>query len=87
MSWFAHFSHDLPFVEGLPPIGYVVNLLILPVADYHYPDVALSSVDANLTLPLGALNQNLFLIRSSSFPQTAPIVRTRFDLNLEQERT
>ena len=66
MSWFAHFSHDLPFVEGLPPIGYVVNLPIPPGADYHYSDVALSLVDANLTLPFDALNQNLFLIRSSS---------------------
>ena len=66
MSWFAHFSHDLPFVEGLPPIGHVVNLLIPPGADYHYSDVALSLVDANLTLPFDALNQNLFLIRSSS---------------------
>ena len=69
-AWFAHFSHDLPFVEGLPPIGYVV---------------ALSLVDANLTPPFCALNQNLFLIRSSKSPQTAPIVRTNFDLNLEQE--
>ena len=48
---FAHFSHDLLFVEGLPPIGYVVNLLIPPGADYHYLDVARSSVDVNLTLP------------------------------------
>ena len=86
-AWFAHFSHDLPFVKGLPPIGYVVNLLILPGADYHCPDVALSLVDANLTPPFSALNQNLFLIRSSNFPQTAPIVRTNFDLNPEQEWT
>ena len=64
-----------------------MNLLISLGADYHYPDVALLSVDANLTLPLGALNQNLFLIRSSSFPQTTPIVRTSFGLNLEQEWT
>ena len=56
-----------------------------PGADCHYPDVALSLVDAKLTLPFCALNQNLFLIRSSSFPQTAPIVKTRFDLNPEQE--
>ena len=80
-------SLSLSFVKGLPPIGYVVNLLIPPVADYHYPDVALSLVDANLTLPFCALNQNLFLIRSSNFPQTAPIVRTKFDLNPEQEWT
>ena len=79
---FAHFSHGLPFVEGLPPIGYVVNLLIPPDADCYYPDVALSLVDANLTLPFCALNQNLFLIRSSKSPQTAPIVRTN---NPEQE--
>ena len=59
-------SHDLPCVEGLPPIGYAVNPLIPLGADYHYLDVALSSVDANLTLPFGALNQNLFLIRSSN---------------------
>ena len=65
-AWFAHFSHDLPFVEGLPPIGYVVNLPIPPGTDYHYPDVALSLVDVNLTLPFDALDQNLFLIRSSN---------------------
>ena len=65
-AWFARFSHDLPFVKSLPPIGYVVNLLIPPGADYYYPDVALSSVDANLTLSFCALKQNLFLIRSSN---------------------
>ena len=85
-AWFAHFSHDLPFVKGLPPIGYVVNLLILPGADYHCPDVALSLVDTNLTLPFCVLNQNLFLIIKQS-PQTAPIVRTIFGLNPEQEWT
>ena len=86
-AWFAHFSHDLPFVEGLPPIGYVVNLLIPHGAYYHCPDVALSLVDANLAPPFYALNQNLFLIRSSKSPQTALIVRTNFDLNPEQEWT
>ena len=64
-----------------------MNLLVPLGADYHYPDVALSSVDANLTLPFGALNQNLLLIRSSNFPQTALVVRTRFDLDPEQEWT
>ena len=52
-----------------------------PGADCHYPDVALSLVDANLILPFYALNPNLFLIKSSNSPQTAPIVRTRFGLN------
>ena len=61
-------SLSLSFVKGLPPIGYVVNLLILPGADYHCPDVTLSLVDANLTPPFYALNQNLFLIRSSKIP-------------------
>ena len=86
-AWFAHFCHDLPFVEGLPPIGYIVNLLIPPGADCHYPDVALSLVDANLTPPFCALNQNLLLISSSRFLQMTPIVRTSFDLNPEQEWT
>ena len=45
-----------------------MNLPIPPGADYHYPDVALSLVDANLTLPFGALNQNLLLIRLSKIP-------------------
>ena len=79
-AWFIHFLHDLPFVEGSPLSYYVVNLLIPPGADYHYPDVARSSVDANLILPFSALNQNLLLIRLS-FPQTAPIIRTVFGLN------
>ena len=64
-AWFAHFPRDLPFVEGSPLSYYVVNLLIPPGADYYYPDVALSSVDANLILPFSTLNQNLLLIRSS----------------------
>ena len=74
-----------PSVEGGPPSSYAANLLMSPGADCHYPDVALPLVDANLILPFYALNLNLFLIRSSSFPQTVPIVRTRFDLNPEQE--
>ena len=84
-AWFAHFAHDLPFVEGGPPSSYAANLLMPLGADCHYPDVALPLVDANLILPFYALNPNLFLIRSSSSPQTAPIVRTRFNLNPEQE--
>ena len=72
---FAHFPHDLPFVKGSPLSCYVVNLLILPGADYYYPDVAQSSVDVNLILPFSIINQNLFL------PQTAPIVRTGFGSN------
>ena len=52
-----------------------------PGVDCHYPDVALSLVDANLILPFYALDPNLFLIRSSNFSQTAPIVRSRFGLN------
>ena len=39
-----------------------------PGADCHYPNVAPPSVDTNLILPFYALNQNLFLIRSSKFP-------------------
>ena len=66
-AWFTHFPHDLPFVEGFPLSDYVVNLLIPPGADYHYPDVAQSSVDAKLILPFSALNQDLLLIRSN-FP-------------------
>ena len=80
-AWFAHFAHDLPSVEGGPPSSYAANLLMPPGADCHYPNVALPLVDANLILPFYALNPNLFLIRSSNFPQTAPIVRTKFDLN------
>ena len=80
-GWFAHFAHDLPSVKGGPPSSYATNLLMSPGADCHYPDVALPLVDANLILPFYALNPNLFLIRSSNFPQTAPIVRTKFDLN------
>ena len=64
-AWFAHFPHDLPFVVGSPLSYYVMSLLIPLDADYHYPDVARSSVDANLILPFSALNQNLLLIRSS----------------------
>ena len=78
---FAHFLHDLPFVEGLQLSYYIRNLLILPGTDYHFPDVARSSVDANPILPFSALNQNLLLIRSSLSPQTAPIVRTSFGLD------
>ena len=82
---FAHFAHNLPFVEDELLSNYVVNLLMPPGADYHCLDVALPSVDVNLIPPSCALNPNLFLIRSSSFPQTAPIVRTRFDLDPKQE--
>ena len=53
------------FVEGSQLSYYVGNPLIPPGADYHYPDVARLSVDANLILPFSALNQNLLLIRSS----------------------
>ena len=82
---FAHFAHNLPSVEDELLSNYVGNLLMPPGADCHCPDVALPLVDANLIPPSCALNPNLFLIRSSSFPQTAPIVRTRFNLNPEQE--
>ena len=81
----AHFAHNLPFVEDELPSNYVVNLLMPPGADCHCPDVALPLVDANLIPPFCALNPNLFLIRSSSFPQTTPIVRTRFDVSSKRE--
>ena len=81
----AHFAHNLPSVEDELLSNYVVNLLMPPSADCHCPDVALLLVDANLIPPSCPLNPNLFLIRSSSFPQTAPIVRTRIDSNPEQE--
>ena len=82
---FAHFAHNLPFVEDELLSDYIVNLLMSPGADYHCLDVALPLVDVNLIPPSCALNPNLFLIRSSSFPQTAPIVRTSFDLNPKQD--
>ena len=82
---FAHFAHNLPFVAGELLSNYVVNHLMPPGADYHCLDVALPSVDVNLIPPSCALNPNLFPIRSSSFPQTAPIVRTSFDLDPTQE--
>ena len=78
---FAHFLHDFPFVEGLQLSYYVGNPLIPLGVDYHYPNVVRLSVDANLILPFSALNRDLLLIRSSLFPQTAPIVRTSFDLD------
>ena len=84
-AWFAHFAHDLPSVEDGLPSNYAANLLMPLSADCHYPDVALPLVDANLIPPSCALNPNLFLIRSSSSPQTAPIVRTRTDWNPERE--
>ena len=82
---FAHFAHNHPFVVGVLLSNYVVNHLMPPGADYRCPDMALPSVDVNLIPPSCALNPNLFLIRSSSFPQTAPIVGTRFDLNPKRE--
>ena len=85
-AWFAHFAHELPFVEGGPPSNYAANPLKPPGADCHYPDVALPLVEANLILLFYALNPDLFLIRSSSFPQTAPIVRTGLDLDPKRER-
>ena len=84
-AMFAHFAHNLPSVEDELLSNYVVNLLIPPGADCHRLDVALPLVDVNLIPPSCALNPNLFLIRSSSSPQTAPIVRTRIGSNLEQE--
>ena len=83
---FAHFAHDLPSVEDGLPSNYAANLLMPPGVDCHYPAVALPLVDANLILPFYALNPDLFLIRSSSFPQTAPIVKTGFDLDPKRER-
>ena len=56
-----------------------MNLLIPPGADYHYPDVARSSVDANLILPFLVLNQNLFLIKSS-FPTDDANCKDQFRL-------
>ena len=82
---FAHFAHDLPSVEDGLLSNYAANLLMSLGADCHCPDVALPLVDANLIPPFCALNPNLFLIRSSSSPQTAPIVGTRFDLNPKRE--
>ena len=82
---FSHFAHNLPFVEDELLSDYVVNLLMSPGADYHCLDVALPLVDVNLIPPSCALNPNLFLIRSSSSPQTAPIVRTQFNLNPKRE--
>ena len=82
---FAHFAHDLPSVEDELLSNYVANLLMPLGADCHCPDVALPLVDANMIPPFCALNPNLFLIRSSSFPQTAPIVRTRLGLNPKRE--
>ena len=82
---FAHFAHNHPFVVGVLLSNYVVNHLMPPGADYRCLDVALPSVDVNLIPPSCALNPNLFPIRSSSSPQTAPIVRTSFDLDPTQE--
>ena len=56
-----------------------MNLLIPPGADYQYPDVVQSSVDANLILPFLVLNQNLFLIRSS-FPTDGANCKDQFCL-------
>ena len=63
-----------------------MNLLMPPGADCHYLDVALLLVDANLTLPFCALNKNLFLIRSSKSPQTAPIVREKGKKKKDEEK-
>ena len=82
---FAHFAHNLPFVADELLSNYVVNHLMPPGADYHCLDVALPSVDVNPIPPSCALNPNLFLIRSSSSPQTAPIVRTKSGTNPKQE--
>ena len=82
---FAYFAHNLPSVEDELLSNCVVNLLIPPGADCHRLDVALPLVDVNLIPPSCALNPNLFLIRSSSSPQTAPIVRTKSGTNPKQE--
>ena len=51
----------------------ILNLLMPPGADCHYPDVALSLVDANLILPFYALNQNLCMGHVTFPTRLAPI--------------
>ena len=66
-AWYACFLHDLLFVKGLQLNCYVESPPILPGVDLHHPDVGLSLIGADLTLPSLTLNRNLLQIRSSSF--------------------